>query len=114
LPKEQFHYPETKPVFELIEETSRRSGVSRGQAFEDFLHMAVCALSGGQMEDQYLATVKKHTAGERGKRGCDSIARAFGTLVDAMETTRKDILGDLFEGSITYGEAGQFLTPEPV
>jgi hypothetical protein len=31
-----------------------------------------------------------------------------------MEETRLDILGDLFQGAITYGEAGQFLTPEAV
>ena len=29
----------------------------------------VCALSGGRMEDQYLAVVKKHTEGKPGKRG---------------------------------------------
>lgn len=114
MPKEQFLYAETKPVFDLIEETSRRSGVSRAQAFEDFLHMSVCALSGGQMEDQYMATVTRHTEGKPGKRGCDSISQAFGTLVHHMEKTRKDILGDLFQGSITYGEAGQYMTPEPV
>lgn len=114
MPKEQFLYAETKPVFDLIEETSRRSGVSRAQAFEDFLHMSVCALSGGQMEEQYLATVKKHTEGKPGKRGCDSISHAFGALVNVMEETRKDILGDLFQGGITYGEAGQFLSPEPI
>ena len=114
MPKESFLYPETKPVFDLIEEASRRSGVSRGQAFEDFVHMSLCALSGGQMEDQYMTTVKKHSEGKKGKRGCDSIAHAFGTLVDAMEKTRLDILGDLFQGGITYGEAGQFLSPEAV
>lgn len=76
--------------------------------------MSLCALSGGQMEEQYLATVKKHSDGKKGKRGCDSIAHAFGTLVDAMEKNRKDILGDIFQGAITYGEAGQFMTPEPV
>lgn len=114
MPKESFFYPETKPVFDLIEEASRRSGVSRAQAFEDFLQMSLCALSGGQLEDQYMATVKKHTEGKPGKRGCDSIAQAFGVLIDAMEETRNDILGDLFQGSITYGEAGQFLTPQPI
>ncbi len=114
MPKEQFLYPETRPVFDLLEETARRSGVSRAQAFEDFLHMSVCALSGGQMEEQYLATVKKHAKGKPGKRGCDSISHAFGALVNVMEETRKDILGDLFQGGITYGEAGQFLSPEPI
>lgn len=74
--------------------------------------MTVCALSGGQMEEQYMQTVQKHTAGKPGKRGCDTIAHAFGELVAAMEKTRKDILGDLFQGGISYGEAGQFLTPE--
>ena len=115
--KEQFLYNETKPVFDLIEEASQRSGVSRGQAFEDFLHMSVCAMSGGTMEDQYLAVVERHKHGKPGKRGCDSIARAFGTLVASMEQTQGemiDVLGDLFQGAITYGEAGQFLTPQPV
>ncbi len=114
MPTESFLYPKTKPVFDLVEEASHRSGVSRAQSFEDFLLMTVAALSGGQMEEQYLATVKKHSDGKPGKRGCDSIARAFGVLVNAMEETRQDILGDLFQGSITYGEKGQFLTPEPV
>ena len=117
MPKEQFLYNETKPVFDLIEEASQRSGVSRGQAFEDFLHMSVCSLSGGTMEDQYLTVVERHKHGKPGKRGCDSIARAFGTLVASMEQTQGemiDILGDLFQGAITYGEAGQFLTPQPV
>ena len=115
--KEQFLYNETKPVFDQIEEASQRSGVSRGQAFEDFLHMSVCAMSGGTMEDQYMAVVERHKHGKPGKRGCDSIARAFGTLVASMEQTQGemiDILGDLFQGAITYGEAGQFLTPQPV
>ncbi len=115
--KEQFLYYETKPVFDLIEDASQRSGVSRGQAFEDFLHMSVCAMSGGTMEDQYLAVVERHKHGKPGRRGCDSIAKAFGTLVASMEQTQGemiDILGDLFQGAITYGEAGQFLTPQPV
>ena len=115
--KEQFLYNETKPVFDLIEEASQRSGVSRGQAFEDFLHMSVCAMSGGTMEDQYLAVVERHKHGKPGRRGCDSIARAFGTLVASMEQTQGemiDVLGDLFQGAITYGEAGQFMTPQPV
>lgn len=102
--KEQFLYNETNPVFDLIEEASQRSGVSRGQALEDFLHMSVCAMSGGTMENQYLAVVERHKHGKPGRRGCDSIARAFGTLVASMEQTQGemiDILGDLFQGAIT-------------
>lgn len=79
--------------------------------------MAVCSLSGGRMEEEYLKVVKKHSEGKRGWRGCDSIAELFGRAVAAMEETRgemKDILGDLFQGAITYGEAGQFFSPPPI
>ncbi len=116
--KEFFQYPETAPLFDLLEEVTRRSGVSRAIAFEDFLTMSVCALSDGRMEDLYLQTVAKHTAGKPGKRGCDTLAQMFAQLVVAMEQdTRelmKDVLGDLFQGSISYGENGLYLTPMPI
>lgn len=90
------------------------SGKSRGQAFEDFLVLTVCALSGGRMEEQYLAIAGRYTAGEPGKRGIDLLASTFGKLVSLIEETRADILGDLFMGAITFGENGQFYTPEGV
>jgi hypothetical protein len=114
LPREQFTFGETSKLLTLLDEAGRRSGVSRGQAFEDFLHMTVCALSGGALEDQYMKVVHRHSAGEKGSRGCDALAHLFGALVVAMEETRHDILGDLFQGAITYGEAGQFYTPEHI
>lgn len=112
--KESFLYGETKPLFHQLEEVTQRSGISRGQAFEDFLHVVVCALGRPLMEEEYLQTIEKHKAGKRGKRGVDSLAEMFATLVEAMELTRQDILGDLFQGGITYGERGQFMTPEPI
>ena len=112
--KEQFLYPGTVQLLKTLDEAAHRGGISRGQTFDDFLHMTVCALAGGQMEDQYLAVVKKHTEGAKGRRSCDSLARLFGQLVDRMEQTRQDILGDLFQGAITYGEAGQYLTPDSI
>lgn len=90
MPKEFFHYPETARLFDLLEEAAQRSSVSRGQAFEDFLTMSVCSLSGGRMEELYLQTVAKHTAGKKGKRGCDVIARMFAELVAAMEQDTRD------------------------
>lgn len=101
----------------MLDDAARRSRASRGQAFEDFLHMSVCTLSGGRMEDQYLQVVGKHAKGEKGERGCDVLAQMFGELIRQMEQTRgalNDVLGDLFQGGITHGEAGQFLTPESV
>lgn len=113
--KEQFSYPGTKSLCDLIDEAGHRAGVCRGQAFEDFLACVVCALSNQQMEDDYLKIVAKgYGNGEVGRRGVESFARALATLVELMEKTRKDILGDLFAGGITYGEAGQFLTPESI
>ena len=76
--------------------------------------MSVCALSGGAMEEEYLQVVQKHSGGTPGRRGCDAIGKLFGQVVSVMEETRQDVLGDLFQGAITYGEAGQFLTPEAV
>ena len=76
--------------------------------------MSLCALSGGRMEEQYLDAAKRHARGEKGRRGCDLLARMLGELVVAMEQTRSDVLGDLFQEAITHGENGQFLTPESV
>lgn len=112
--KEQFLYAQTRPLFNALQDVAQRSGVSRGQAFEDFLTATLCALAGGTMEDEYLAMAKRHAEGEKGSRGIDRMAKMFAKLVVAMEQTRRDILGDLFQGGITYGEAGQFLTPENV
>jgi len=66
------------------------------------------------MEDEYLQAIDRHKDGSNGKRGVDTLAQMFGNLVAATEETRADILGDLFQGCITYGEKGQFLTPEAI
>ena len=111
MPREQFLYNGTDGPCDLIDEASRRAGVSRGQAFDDFLSCTVAALSNRQMEQEYMAVVRKgYAEGEKGRRGIVSLTQAFGTLVALMSETLKDILGDLFQGRITYGEAGQFLT----
>ena len=74
--------------------------------------MVVCALAGGTMEHEYLKIVQKYSVGEKGKRPVDYLADAFGRLIDIMDKTRADILGDLFQGAIAYGDRGQFFTPE--
>lgn len=114
MPKENFRYGETRECFQLLEEAARRAGVSRGQAFEDFLEIVVCTLGRPLMEDEYLQMVPKYSENIRGKRAIDSFTRLFAELVHRMTETGNDVLGDLFEGAITYGEKGQFLTPEPI
>lgn len=112
--KEEFSYPQTGELLSLLDDAAARSGLSRGEAFDDFLLMSVCALSGGQMEDQYMETVRKHTHGEMGRRGCDAIADMFARLVLIMQETRQDVLGDLFQGAVSHGEHQFYVTPKPV
>lgn len=112
--KEHFFYRETEPLFKKLEVLARRSGVSRAAAFEDWLTAMVCALAAETKEDEYLAMIERHTKGEKGKRGADMMAEMFAHLVDAMSNTDSDILGDLYEGAITYGEDGQYMSPAPI
>jgi hypothetical protein len=112
--KEQFAYPASQSLFKKLEQLSHRSGVSRGVAFEDWLTAMVCVLAAETKEGEYLAMVERHKAGKQGKRGVDVMGQMFGELVNAMTDSDSDILGDLFQGSITYGEAGQYFTPESI
>jgi len=112
--REQFFQPAAESLFKKLEQLSHRSGVSRGQAFEDWLTAMVCALSAETKEGEYPAMIERHKAGKHGQRGADLMAQMFGELVNAMSDSDSDILGDLFQGSITYGEAGQYFTPEAV
>jgi len=112
LAREQFSHPAAESLFKKLEHLSQRSGVSRGVAFEDWLTAMVCAFAAETKEAEYLAMIERHKAGAAGKRGCDLMGQMFGELVAAMDTSDADILGDLFQGAITYGEAGQYFTPE--
>jgi hypothetical protein len=116
MPKEQYQHPGSKDLMGLVEKAGQRAGLARGQAFEDFLTVSTCALGTGLMEGEYLATVRKgYDRGTQPNRGIDLFTKAFAELVHAMQDTRErcmDILGDLFVGGISYGENGQFFTPD--
>ena len=114
MPKEQFLYPETAPLFKTLEAIAHRSGVSRAQAFENTLQASTAALAAETMEEQYFEAIAAHTAGRQGERGVDLIVQFFGQLVHIMSQTNKDVLGDLFQGAISYGENGLFLTSEDI
>lgn len=112
--REQFCHRQSESLFKQLEQLSQCSGVSRGAAFEDWLTAMVCALAAETKEAEYLAMIERHTSGKPGRRGCDLMGRMFGELTAAMDRTDADILGDLFVGAISYGEAGQYFTPESV
>jgi hypothetical protein len=108
--REHFHHPQSA---ELIRELDRVAECqhSRERVFDDFLTLIVCALAGGTMEEEYLRTAAPYAAGDRPNRVIDVLTRLFGQLIEAMEETRADILGDIFQGAITRRQNGQFFTP---
>jgi hypothetical protein len=80
--------------------------------FEDFLEMAVCALSLGAKEDRYHEIVRNYE-----KPDAYLMAEAFGALVMEMDNNGeglKDVFGDFYMEYISHGHNGQFFTPEPV
>jgi hypothetical protein len=87
LAKEQFAHRETEELLKILDGVAASTG-NRGQVFSDFLTVTVCTLAGGTMEEEYLATIQKYVAGEKGKRPIDQLALAFGRLVAIMDKTR--------------------------
>jgi len=114
LAKESFQYPETKPLFETLEEISQRSGVSRGKSFEDVIRASVACLAAETMETEYLDAVKDHVEGEQGKRSVDLFGKFFGQTVIAISETDRDVLGDLFQSAVSHQENAFFMTPQPI
>lgn len=114
MPKETFLTPEAKAVWKHLEQAANRSHHNTRQAFEDFLEIVVCSLSGGLMEPEYMKAIKRYTAGEPGKRAVDLFPVAFAELTEGMEKTGADVLGDIFMGGVTFGENGQFFTPDAI
>lgn len=113
--QEQFFIAASKCIVDLFDKASNQTGLSRGQVFEDFLTMTRCALSGQTAEEEYLSVIAKgYDKGKMPNRGADTLKTAFHTMVDAMSESGKDILGDIFTGAITYGERGQFFTPDGI
>lgn len=110
---ELFRHESTKDLLNTLEHIAE-NGLSRGAAFQDFLTMTVCAFAIQTMEEEYLSVAHKYSHGEPGRRPIDLMPKLLGQLVNAMEETKSDVLGDLFKGAITHGERGQFLTPECV
>lgn len=45
MPQESFAHDETRQLFATLEEITRRSTISRGQAYEDVIRASVCALA---------------------------------------------------------------------
>jgi type I restriction-modification system DNA methylase subunit len=101
--------------------------------FTDWLDMILCSLlaltenhmdalakqdineiSKGKYNDKYMEIIKKYSEGKIGERAIDHFANAFKLLITESRESKKDVLGEIFQAQITYGEHGQFFTPEHV
>lgn len=95
-----------------------RSRSSRGQVFHDWLTMIGCTLTCGQQEQPYLDVVQRYAGtdgGQDGKRAVDRLVDLFTAVVKITHADPYgDVLGDVFQGGITWGEHGQFFTPAPL
>ena len=63
----------------------------------------------GEYANRYMEIVKKHPP-EKIKH----FANAFAILQKETRETQKDILGDIYMEMITFGQHGQFFTPEHI
>ena len=68
----------------------------------------------GEYSNRYLEIVKKYNNGEEGKRPIDYLCNAWGLLQEETKEKQKDILGNIYMEMITFGEHGQFFTPEHI
>ncbi|QDT64075.1 N-6 DNA methylase [Calycomorphotria hydatis] len=74
----------------------------------------MAALGAETMEAEYFEAIEGHCAGTLPHRSVDLFPQFFAQVVDAISETDDDVLGDLFQGGISYGENGLYLTPRPV
>jgi type I restriction-modification system DNA methylase subunit len=72
----------------------------------------------GKYNDRYMDIVHKYmdngAVRKIGERTMDYFQKAFFELIKETEESKKDVLGEIFQAQITYGENGQFFTPEHV
>ena len=75
-------------------------------------------MSKGQYNDRYMEIVNRYQERDQdkkiGERTIDLFAKAWGMLCKETLESKKDVLGEIYQAQITYGEHGQFLTPEHI
>ncbi len=82
------------------------------------ISMDIRKASQGKYNDRYMAIVHKYVDKgvdkKIGERTIDLFSKAWGMLCKETLETKKDVLGEIFQQQITYGEHGQFFTPEHI
>ncbi len=78
------------------------------------ISMDIQKASQGKFNDRYMEIVKNYSEGKIGERAVDHFKMAFKFLMEETLESGKDVLGEIFQAQITYGENGQFFTPENI
>ena len=87
----------------------------RYEVFKDFVTMAAISLHNAvrkfaYLEDEYLATAKRYTREE-----LHAFSALLGILVNLLEPTLQDILGELYMAlNLGNERTGQFFTPNSI
>jgi len=68
----------------------------------------------GKYNERYLEVVKKYGEGETGSRPIDYLVNAWVLLVNETQEKQQDILGDIYQEMITFGQGGQVFTPNHI
>jgi len=80
--------------------------------------MDIQKASQGKYNERYMEIVNKYQERDKtrviGERTIDHFQRAFSLLIQESLETKKDVIGEIYQSQITYGEHGQFFTPEHV
>jgi type I restriction-modification system DNA methylase subunit len=126
----RYHGEDGKEVWGQLEKITAY-GYSRSDVFSDWLDLFLDShLSltdnirrgntdplkfDGIYNERYLKTANKYKRdGKIGTRPIDYLANACGLLIAETLAKRSDILGTIYEERITYGEHGQYFTPQPI
>ena len=78
------------------------------------ISMDIQKASQGKYNDRYMEIVKNYSEGKIGERAIDHFQRAFKFLMEETLESEKDVIGEIYQAQITYGEHGQFFTPEHI
>ncbi len=82
------------------------------------ISMDIQKASQGKYNDRYMEIVKKYSERDKdrkiGERVIDHFANAFKFLIQETLESKKDVIGEIYQAQITYGEHGQCFTPEHI
>lgn len=98
-------------TIEFIKELQKIQERPFARVYEDFLELATSALM--RDDENYLQVMGQYRNNEKhGERAADYFANAFGAMMAAYARENIDHLGRAYEEHVSFGENGQFFTPE--